>query len=240
MKSIPLIAVLIIGIGLLGYIFLNTQDEFSFSEKENNSQVNTNNNQTQTNTNTQTPPTNPTPTNPPVTPTVVPTTTLINPPAQGGEMTTIMVPLINSDSTGDFGPFGCAEYLSFVPRQVPQTLAVLNATYKWLFDNNYQTSQYHNLVPGMQPNLNFQSVEIVNGVAKVYLTGFVMGNHCADATFAAQIEQAALQYPSVNNIEVYVNGQLFNWCSISDADPSEDGCDTTPRLWNSQRIFEIE
>lgn len=248
MKTAPLIIVLLIGLGILGYVFLNkqkdvddlnTQDEFSFSEEENNAEVNTNNNQTQTNTNTQTPP--PVPTNPPVTPPVVSTTPPTNPPAQGGGMTTIMVPLIDNDNIGQFGPFGCGAYLSFMPRQVPETQAVLAATYNWLFSNpsSFDGGNYFNTVAS-QTNLDFQSVEIVNGVAKVYLTGFVMGNHCADATFAAQIEQAALQYPTVNNIQVYVNGQLFNWCSISDADPSEDGCDTTPKLWNSQRIFEID
>jgi spore germination protein GerM len=156
-----------------------------------------------------------------------------------GDTTAVMVPLVTENADdADFGPFGCLAYLKFIPKEVPQTQAVLAATYNWLFSNPSNIDGYYNTVAS-QTNLNFSSVEIVNGVAKIYLTGFVMGNHCGDATFAAQIEQAALQYPTVSNIEVYVNDQLYNWCAISDADPSEDGCDTTPKLWNSQRIFEI-
>lgn len=167
---------------------------------------------------------------------------MVNPPSQGGgNTTTIMVPLIAFDSSGsDFGPFGCGAYLTFVQRQVPQTSAVLNATYDWLFSNpsSFDGGNYFNTIAS-QTNLDFQSVEIVNGVAKVYLTGFIMGNHCGDATFAAQIEQAAFQYPTVSDIEVYVNGEIFDWCDISDADPEESGCDEDPKPWDSQRIFEI-
>lgn len=172
-------------------------------------------------------------------------TFIVNPPAQGGgNTTTIMVPLIISSesefASADFGPFGCGAYISFVQRQVPQTSAVLNATYNWLFSNpsSFDGGNYYNTI-ATQTNLDFQSVEIVNGVAKVYLTGSVMGAHCGDATFAAQIEQTAFQYPTVEDIEVYVNGEIFDWCDISDADPEESGCDTTPKLWNSQRIFEM-
>lgn len=251
MKTAPLIIVLLIGLGILGYIFLNkqdtntdisTQDDFSFFEEENN---------------TKTPPINPTPINPPVTPPTNQTSnnTQVNtntqtpsmtppvlPPSDSGggaTTTTVMVPLIVNGGGGQFGPFGCNSYLDFIPMQVPQTSAVLAATYNWLFSGPSSYNNYINVIAS-QYNLNFQNVNILNGIAKIYLTGSVMGNHCADATFAAQIEQAALQYPTVNNIEVYLNGQLFNWCSISDADPSEDGCDTTQKLWNSQRIFEIQ
>lgn len=352
MKTAPLIIVLLIGLGILGYVFLNkqndvddlnTQDESSFVEEENNAELNTNNNQTQTNTNTQTPSTNTT-LQPPVAPStglpgpILTTDTATNVsassatlnatilglmdisnsvgqssyfeygtssanlnltsssagPTQGvlsktidglqsnttyyyrvvvnfgpnsipansshygnvmsfktdavsmaqGNTTTIMVPVLvleeSNYSTADFGRFGCTSYIKFIPQQVPETQAVLNATYEWLFNNNYQTSQYSNIVPTQQTTLNYQSVEIVNGVAKVYLTGSVMEYGCAFAGFAGQIEQAALQYPTVSDIEVYLNGQLFDWCSISQADPEEDGCDTTPKLWNSQRMFETQ
>lgn len=157
--------------------------------------------------------------------------------------TTINVPLISNDS-GDFGPFGCGAYITFVPQQVPQTQAVLNATYEWLFTNpadiNIGGSSYVNTIASVGSGpVEFDSVDIVNGVAKIYLTGSIYANHCGDPAFGAQIEQAALQYSTVNNIEVYLNGTLFDWCALSQADPSESGCDTTPKPWNTQRFFEI-
>lgn len=219
MKNI-LIGVLVIGILILGYLFINKGDGAeeiidipvgdTADEKDNENSY------------------------PPE---------VTNPPEQdAGEMTTILVPLITQNSMGaDFGPFGCGAYLSFVPKQVPQTPAVLNATYKWLFSNpsSFDGGNYFNTI-ATQTNLDFKSVEIVNGTARVYLTGSVMGAHCGDATFAAQIEQAAFQYPTVSGIEVYVNGEIFDWCDIADADPEESGCDENPKLWNSQRMFEIE
>ncbi len=163
----------------------------------------------------------------------------VNPPAQnGGGKTTITVPLVTENSVGaDFGPFGCLSYIKFVEREVPQTQAVLGATYNWLFSNPSSVGAYSNTI-ATQTNLDFQSVEIVNGTAKVYLTGSIMANHCADATFGAQIEQAAFQYSTVNDIEVYVNGELFDWCDISDAGPSEGNCANSPQLWNYQRFTE--
>jgi len=196
MKNIILILILVAGIGVLGYLFINKKQTIPIDNGG----------------------------------TIV----------QNTEMTTIMVPLITESSTdADFGPFGCLAYIKFVPQEVSNTQAVLGATYEWLFSNPGNIGEYYNIIDS-QTNLDFSSVEIVEGIAKVYLTGNIMGNHCADATFAAQIEQAALQYPTVNNIEVYVNSEIFDWCDISDADPEESGCDINPRLWNTQRIFEIE
>lgn len=89
MKTAPLVVIFLMGLGILGYIFVNkqntnTNNNFSFSEEENNTSITPNNStQTQTNTNTQTTPTNSTPTNPPMT--TAPSTPLSNPPvAQSG------------------------------------------------------------------------------------------------------------------------------------------------------------
>lgn len=75
MKTAPLVIILIIGLGILGYIFVNKQNEtdintnndFSFSEEEDNTPMTPNNNTGAQTTPVTPPPTNPTPTNPPVT-----------------------------------------------------------------------------------------------------------------------------------------------------------------------------
>ncbi len=240
MKNI-LIGVLVIGILILGYLFIKQKDKpadpsisFDFSEQTNSSPTSTNKN----------PPTVPIGNSPATSNPQTTTPSNGGGTASVGGQTTIMVPVIileeSNYSTADFGRFGCSTHIKFIPQQVPETQAVLNATYEWLFNNNYQTSQYSNIVPTQQTSLNYQSVEIVNGVAKVYLTGSMREYGCAFSAFAGQIEQAALQYPSVNDIQVYVNGQLFDWCLISQADPEESGCDENPKLWNTQKIFEIE
>jgi hypothetical protein len=176
--------------------------------------------------------------------TVKPTTnnTTNNYPVQNNSTTAqtnttkIKVPLI-SEGSGDFGPFGCGSYITFVEVEVPKTEAKLKAVYDWLFTRS-GIGNYQNTVSS-NPNLSFEKVSIANGVAKVYLNGTIMANECGDATFGGQIEQAAFQYSAVSGIEVYVNNQIFSWCSLSQADASESRCDINPRLWNKQIFKEL-
>lgn len=150
--------------------------------------------------------------------------------------TTIQVPLIiNGDATSpqQIGPFGCGSYMVLMNRPIPATQGVLNAVYDWMFSHpvSYDDNNYSNIVAAY-PQLDYSNVTITNGTAKVYLTGSMAGGpgHCAEPAMAAQIEQAAFQYPSVQRIEVYLNNQLFDWCSISDA-PDEGFCANGAMLW---------
>jgi hypothetical protein len=148
------------------------------------------------------------------------------------QTTTIQIPLTSYEEEGEFGPFGCQQYLNFHDIEVPETEAVLTSVYQQLFTLPYDVSgtDDKNIIAS-QINLNFDSVSIQNGVASVYLSGSVMGNHCADEVFRHQIQQAAFQFDTVNSIQVYLNNQIFDWCILSDADPSESGCDINPKPW---------
>ncbi|MCD5389841.1 MAG: hypothetical protein LR005_00410 [Candidatus Pacebacteria bacterium] len=141
--------------------------------------------------------------------------------------TTINIPLIFGQ-----GNIGCGVGMAFMPYSVPQTTGVMGATYEKLFSLSYEPlNTYRNTLHGYN-QLEYQSVSLVGGVAKVYLTGNMYGpGHCAEPEMRAQISQAALQFPTVNTVEVYLNGSLFDWCELSDADVSESHCDTTPRYW---------
>lgn len=155
----------------------------------------------------------------------------------GENLMTVEIPLSSAVSFGDIGPIGCGSYLNFHPIQVPESTGVLQAVYSKLFELphivNENISDTNSIAS--QQNLDFASVSIVDGMVKLYLTGQIMGNHCEDPVFRAQIEEAAFQYDTVDAITVYVNNQIFNWCSISDADPSEDGCNANPKLWVTQK-----
>lgn len=149
------------------------------------------------------------------------------------ETTQISIPLASLDKPGDFGPFGCQQYINFHTVEIPQTQAVLSQAYNQLFSLPYDA------IPGIedkniiasQDNLSFDSVSLENGTASLYLSGTVMGNHCADEVFRHQIEQTAFQFETVDSLQVFVNNEIFDWCILSDADPSESGCDINPRLW---------
>lgn len=146
--------------------------------------------------------------------------------------TTIQLPLASMETSGDFGPFGCGQYINYHPVEVPETTAPLTAVYEQLFSLPYEVdgSDDKNILAS-QENLSFDLVEIEDGMALVYLSGTVMGNHCADEVFRHQIQESAFQFDTVDSITVFLNGEVFDWCSLSDADPSESGCDENPKPW---------
>gem|GEM_PF-2142042 len=107
---------------------------------------------------------------------------------------TIRVPLwTDSQTSTSFAFAGCGGYMDFVEYEVPQTEAVLRATYQKLFE---LPSGENNAV-GTQTALSFENVTLANNIASVYLSGEIWANHCADAIFRAQIDQAAFQFDSV-------------------------------------------
>ena len=144
--------------------------------------------------------------------------------------TVLQIPLIKQG-----GNVGCGVGIFFAPHAVPKTTGVLDATYKLLFDlkpnPEVAADGFHNTV-GAYTGLHYKSVSIKDGTAKLMLTGTMYGpGHCAEPELRAQIDQAAFQFDTVKKIEVYLNGKLFDWCTTSDADPTESKCDTTPRYW---------
>jgi hypothetical protein len=144
--------------------------------------------------------------------------------------TVVKIPLVT-----DGGNIGCGAKIFFAPHTVPKTTAVVDAIYKLLFDikpvPEIAADGFRNVV-GNYTQLWYDHVIVSNGIARLYLTGSMYGpGHCAEPELRAQINQAVFQFDIINKIEVYLNGKLFDWCSMSDADPSESGCDKNPKYW---------
>lgn len=143
--------------------------------------------------------------------------------------TVINIPLVR-----DGGTVGCGAQVFFAPHTVPKTTTVLNATYKLLFDikaaPEIPTDGFRNTIAGYT-KLFYDNVSLENGTAKVYLTGSMYGpGHCAEPEIQSQMIQAALQYSTVNKVEIYVNGKIFDWCSMDESD-GEGSCPEVPKLW---------
>jgi hypothetical protein len=155
-----------------------------------------------------------------------------------GELTTINVPLITTLDDYDIGPSYCGN-IKFHPVQIDETSAVLTAVYQQLFEipkYPFGGEEYYNEVASranssIGTTLDFVNVEIVDGVADLYLEGTVLGGHCDVIAFNQQIQQAAFQFPSVDTLRVFVNGEIFDSCDISNANPEESGCDENPKPW---------
>lgn len=143
--------------------------------------------------------------------------------------TVIKIPLIS-----DGGNLGCGAKIFFAPHTIPKTTAVLDATYKLLFDikagPEIPTDGFRNTVAGYT-KLFYDRVTLENGTAKVYLTGSMYGpGHCAEPEIQSQMIQAALQYSTVNNVEIYLNGKVYDWCAMDESD-GEGSCPEIPQLW---------
>lgn len=152
--------------------------------------------------------------------------------------TTVMVPLSTHGTVGEIGPVGCGGYLNLYEFEVPETLAVLAATFSTIFTVGSQplgekggiNIAAHHVFSSIGTTLEFINVELVNGIAHLYLEGTILANHCGDPLFKAQIEHAAFQYPTVNGLIVYLNGEVYDWCKL-DQSNGEGGCPEVPRLW---------
>jgi hypothetical protein len=143
--------------------------------------------------------------------------------------TVLQIPL-----TADGGTIGCGAKIVFAPHAVSKTRGVMDATYKLLFDlkpsSEIVEDGLRNVV-GAYTHLFYDSVTLKNGTAKLYLSGSMYGpGHCAEPELRAQIEQGALQFETVNKLEVYLNGELFNWCEMDMSD-GEGPCPEQPQYW---------
>lgn len=148
-------------------------------------------------------------------------------------ITVLQIPVVTSN-----GNIGCGNGIIFAPHAVPRTQAVLNASYEKLFDLKYlpeiEADDVRNVV-ALEDMLFYSGVSLDDsGTAKLLLEGeSTQIYNCTIPTFKAQIEQTALQFDTVNSLEVYLNDELWDWCDFSQADPSEDGCDVNPKYWIS-------
>ena len=145
-------------------------------------------------------------------------------------LTVLNIPLI---STSGEGTIGCGVALFFAPHAVEKTSGVMKATYEKLFslaaESDVPSDMIMNYV-AFENQLSFSKVSLKNGVARVYVSGQIMASHCAIPAFRAQMEQAALQFDTVQKVEFYVNNALYNWCE-KDESGGEGPCPENPQYW---------
>ncbi len=117
-----------------------------------------------------------------------------------------MVALEDNGKSGK--KIGCGDSIVAVERTIPTTSAVLTAAMKELVavrDQYYGMSGLYNSL--YRSNLKVVGVSIANRVATIQLSGSVaLGGTCDNPRFAAQIQETALQFSTVSQVAVYVNG----------------------------------
>ena len=145
------------------------------------------------------------------------------------ERTVLQIPLIQ-----DGGDIGCGAEVFFAPHFTDKTATPLDETYQLLFDlkpmPEIPSDGFRNAV-GMYTQLHYESVNLVDGMAKVFLTGNLYGSgHCSFPEIREQIIQAALQFETVTSVEVYLNDEIYDWCE-QDMSDGEGSCPEVPDYW---------
>lgn len=118
--------------------------------------------------------------------------------------------MVALNDNGASGPvIGCQDSIIAVERQIAPTVAPMTAAYNELLSLNSQYYGQSGLYNALyQSNLSLQNITIQNRQASVYLTGSVVqGGVCDAPRIQAQLEQVALQYNTVDTVQVFVNGQ---------------------------------
>lgn len=108
------------------------------------------------------------------------------------------------------GQVGCGDTLIPVSVPIEPTVAPMTAAYEQLFmvdEQNYQ-GLYNAL---SESDLTLASASIIDGVATVYLTGtFQFAGACDTPRVRAQLEQVALQYSTVDSVNIFINDQSLD------------------------------
>ncbi len=103
---------------------------------------------------------------------------------------------------------GCGDSIVAVDRFIPTTVAPLTAALRELFsltDRNYGQSGLYNAL--YQSKLKIDSIAIVNRKATIRLSGsLVLSGACDNPRVQAQLEQVALQFPTVSSVAIFLNG----------------------------------
>jgi hypothetical protein len=138
--------------------------------------------------------------------------------AQDSKPLKIKVAMIALDDNGKLGKkIGCGDSLVFVTKEIDPTPQVLNAALKELFAMHDRIENGQKLYNSIHADaLHFIRASVHNGKAHIFLAGtFAAGGMCDAPRMQAQIEQTAFQFPTINEVEVYLNKKRFDWGSLA-------------------------
>ena len=120
----------------------------------------------------------------------------------------VKVYMIALEDNGKLGKaVGCGDSVVPVEVQVQPTNAPLKAALDALLsirEETYGQGLYNSLA---QSDMRVESVDLSKGaIATVHLTGTqTLSGVCDDPRIIAQIRETALQFPSVQNVEIFIN-----------------------------------
>jgi spore germination protein GerM len=132
------------------------------------------------------------------------------PDVSSATTTKIKIALLDTTGNGSGESRGC-DNVTMVERSVPKTSAPLSAALQTLFaePEGTQPSTAYNFIARTKNTLKFDHATVVNGTASIYLTGSLSGlaGVCDDPRAQIQLEETALQFSTVQKVQIYLNGK---------------------------------
>lgn len=126
--------------------------------------------------------------------------------------TTIKLALLDTAGITRGKERGC-DRVVMAEREILETSSVLNAAMRELFaEERQEVAGAFNFIARTNNTLRFDHAIIEDGTAKIYLTGNLSGlaGVCDDPRAQIQIEETALQFATVQKVEIYLNGTKTN------------------------------
>jgi uncharacterized protein involved in high-affinity Fe2+ transport len=124
------------------------------------------------------------------------------------EINLYLVVLEDEGQTGE--PIGCGDSLVAVPIHMEDQVDPLEVAYQYLLSIKDRIVDPYGLYNALyQSDLHLEKTSIdENGLAQVYLSGsYLLGGVCDNPRFEAQLTHTALQFPQVQQVEVFINGE---------------------------------
>lgn len=104
---------------------------------------------------------------------------------------------------------GCGDSVVAAVREIKPTEAVLTAAYQELLSQKSRAYGESGLVNSLsESNLTLESASVKDGKATINLTGnIIVAGVCDNPRIEAQLNETALQFPTVQQVEIFVSGK---------------------------------
>lgn len=125
--------------------------------------------------------------------------------------TEVSVALLDPEFEGE--PDRGCDQIVMEERTVDETTMPLTTALEELFSIEevwLNNQEHYNFIAKTRDTLSFERASVDGGIARVYLSGELSGlaGVCDNPRADIQIEETALQFDSVNSVEIYLNNEL--------------------------------
>jgi hypothetical protein len=125
----------------------------------------------------------------------------------------VRIPVLSSSPLFDYQggkTAGCGDQIIWVVEDVDPTRSPIITSIEMMFDSEKDYGFEPGNFLASQNALSFNEVILENGIAKIYLEGeFTTEGECDLPRQFIQLEEVALQYYSVDEVEIYLNDELL-------------------------------